>query len=49
MKDEEVTKDLVGYDKDDDEKDTCTMCGGSGYLDLEQTQICPNCNGTGMA
>lgn len=36
-------------DDDDDEKDTCNMCGGSGYLDLEQEQVCPNCNGSGQA
>lgn len=32
---------------DDDDTDTCNMCGGSGFLDLEQTQECPNCNGSG--
>jgi DnaJ-class molecular chaperone len=33
----------------DDDKDDCNMCGGSGYLDLERTKVCPNCNGTGKA
>ncbi len=33
----------------DDKKDTCNMCGGSGYLDTEGKQVCPNCNGTGQA
>jgi DnaJ-class molecular chaperone len=37
-------------DKDkenDDDTDTCNMCGGSGYLDLEQTKLCPDCKGKG--
>jgi DnaJ-class molecular chaperone len=29
--------------------DDCNMCGGSGYLDLEQTHECPNCQGIGQA
>ena len=29
--------------------DDCNMCGGSGYLDLEQTYECPNCQGAGQA
>lgn len=36
-------------EEDNDDKDTRNMCGGSGYLDLEQKQICPNCNGIGKA
>lgn len=36
-------------DKDDeDTTDTCNMCGGSGYLDTAETQLCPNCKGTGL-
>jgi DnaJ-class molecular chaperone len=29
--------------------DDCNMCGGSGYLDLEQMHECPDCQGLGQA
>lgn len=36
-------------DERNDTTDDCNMCGGSGYLDLEQTYECPNCQGAGQA
>ncbi len=38
---------LFDDEENEDDTDTCNMCGGSGYLDLEQTKLCPNCKGKG--